>query len=392
MKMPAQALVDALGVLVENVHLVDEEGQLHPPAGPGLQLLDDLLEVVAELPGLVAVGVGRQPQAGPRSRGLTSRASTTSAMSAWKNVRSGTPWRSTKTGKNCQSPPSSADEHLGQVVEEGRLPDAPFAGDHQAVAVQGGEHARGQLLPAVVHVVVQHRRPGDVGVEAAAHGAAPSQPLANEEQAQQGDRDSPGGGEEKRALVELEAPFDREGDRAGQPAGVHRGDRDLVQARGEGQLADEGHGLAPGSPGPGPGPGCSPAGSRRGTPPSRSPGRRWRIPGARRWGSPRPAPTARRARGSAPGWGTSGGRAPPRCASPRRRAARRPGHGRGRAGAGSRRPPGPRGSGPPSSAPRPGRRSPRSVSQIALTTFALDELPGPGEELAGLRRGRPRPR
>jgi hypothetical protein len=131
-------------------------------------------------------------------------------------------------------------EDLGEMVEEGGLPDAPLAGDHEAVAVQRAQHASGEPLPSVEHALVEDGGAGDVGVEAPAHGPAAAQPVADPAQPHQGEGGRPRRGEEQRRLVEAQAPLHGDGEGVGETAGVGDGDADLVQAGGERELPDEG--------------------------------------------------------------------------------------------------------------------------------------------------------
>ena len=131
-------------------------------------------------------------------------------------------------------------QHALEVVQERGLADPPLAGDHQAVAVQGAQHALRQLLPPEEHLVVQHGRAGDVGIEAQLHRAPPADALRAPADPDQRDRAEQSRGQEVRALVEAQPPLEGERDRAGGEArGVERRHADRVLPRLERQLLHE---------------------------------------------------------------------------------------------------------------------------------------------------------
>ena len=136
------------------------------------QLRDDLLEVVAEVPRVVALGLRREAQRLPRGGGQLEGVHDL----GHEGVEEGLLGDALEVHEDGEEAPLARlvrGQDALQVVEERRLPDAPLARDHQAVAVERAQHAGGELLPAVEHVVVEDGRPRDVRVEAPAHRAAP---------------------------------------------------------------------------------------------------------------------------------------------------------------------------------------------------------------------------
>ena len=89
------------------------------------------------------------------------------------------------------------------------------------------------LLPPEEHVVLEHGRARDVGVEAVAHRAPPARALDREAQADQRHRAGRRGGQEPRLLVEEEVARDQEGLRPARPPRVDGHDLDVVVALGQ---------------------------------------------------------------------------------------------------------------------------------------------------------------
>ena len=182
---PAQALVDALRVLVEHVHLVDEEGEPDLAVGAGLQLRDDLLEVVAEVARVVALGLRREAQRLPRGGGEVQGVHDLGHQGVEERLL-GHALQVHEHGEEAPLARLVLGQDALQVVEERGLPDPALARDHEAVVVERAQHARGELLAAEEHVVVEDGRARDVGVEAPAEGPAPAQPLRAPARARRG--------------------------------------------------------------------------------------------------------------------------------------------------------------------------------------------------------------
>ena len=119
MKMLRRRWLIALGVLVEHVHLVDEQRELHPLRGARLQLLDHALQVVAEVAPVVGLASsGRKRSALERGSARGGSASTTSDMTRVEEAVLGHALQVGEDGEELVLGPLVGLQRLLQVVEE----------------------------------------------------------------------------------------------------------------------------------------------------------------------------------------------------------------------------------------------------------------------------------